>query len=337
VVAPRRRSDRRAGFSILELMLALALLGTLLAVAWSILGTYRRAEQRSWAQAYRMQLSRVARSWLEEDLAHAVGEQALFDWPGGPSAGDGPVATAFRGDGEGFSIWLLPPVDPLPWLDDVTAGFEGRRTTSARLLGDGDSVKRLDPISLCAVSYQLQPSGVIEDNTVIYRLERRVRFVSPWLRSEEEEAPLSDEPRLTGRDLYRTADTLERTAASEGELLTRESLRHLVAPQLRYGDGRQWTSSWSSRFGDGLPAAVELSFDFPPASSPYELAANVRSDVEVSDLEDDSVALAGPPEFESSMRPGAESETTLDDEPPLRDVRIVVATFGQPAVMEAGR
>ena len=331
----RRVGRCAAGFSILELMLALALLGTLLAVAWSILGNYRRAEQRSWSQAYRMQLSRVARSWLEKDLANAVREDELFDWPGGPASGNSTVPTAFRGAEQGFSVWLMPAVDPLPWLDDVTASFQPRQTTSERLLSEGGSTKRLDPISLCQVSYQLQASGVLEDNTVVYRLERRVRFTSPWLRQEDARDGGPDEPLLTGEDLYRTADAVEQDTTRVENLLAQESLRHLVTPQWRYSDGQQWTTSWSSRFGDGLPNAVELTFDFPPASSPYELESSVRSDVEATVLQGDD-ELDGPPEFDGGTAFGEQAEATLDSEVPERDVRIVVATLGRPVAVGTG-
>ena len=60
----------RSGYSILEMMIALGLLGILLVTSWSLLDNYRRAEERGWSLVERTQAVRVAASWIKDDLMH---------------------------------------------------------------------------------------------------------------------------------------------------------------------------------------------------------------------------------------------------------------------------
>ncbi|MCA9131805.1 MAG: type II secretion system protein, partial [Planctomycetales bacterium] len=124
----------RAAYTLLELMIALGLLGMLLSVAWSLMGTYRDAEQRGWKVARRTQVIRAARSWLESDMQHVL----LSDSPsqvaaarsgGSPAASglSGVLPTAppgaasanwrFVGNAQGFSATIAPSLDPLPFLE----------------------------------------------------------------------------------------------------------------------------------------------------------------------------------------------------------------------------
>lgn len=329
---PRRMAGRSLrqlparGFSILELMIALALLGTLLAVAWSLLDTYRRAEQRGWNTAYRMQVSRVSRTWLEDDVSHMLPDRALSQHPGSGAA-SGATLTAFRGTSRGFSGWLLPSVDPLPWLDQVTFGVPSRARSGAGQASSDWSRPRLDPTTLCRVEYRLVGAGTTTEGANRYRLERSLYVLSPWsgLENESEASP-ADEV-LDSADLYRTDDA-EAEAAVEGErLIARDAIRHLVNARFRYTDGTQWSGAWNSRFGAGLPAGIELTYDFPAGSNPYMLDQESGDpdtlDVDSLDSQpvDDEVAMAG------SLGNGS-GEMLVEP----RDVRIVVSAPGRAVV-----
>ena len=80
---PRERS----AFTLLELLIALALLGGLLLLAWSIMGTLRLAESRTEGLAGRVRLIQSARTLLEDDLQHLVGGIAGTSDKSGMQAG----------------------------------------------------------------------------------------------------------------------------------------------------------------------------------------------------------------------------------------------------------
>lgn len=135
---PRKRS----AFTLLELLIALALLGGLLLLAWSIMGTLRLAESRTEGLAGRVRIIQSARNWLENDLQHLVGGMAgpsntssvqagmplgAFSTSGTLSgvtlsAGNPGTTVFFQGDPGGFVANLLPSFDPLwmmePWFTE---------------------------------------------------------------------------------------------------------------------------------------------------------------------------------------------------------------------------
>ena len=103
----------RCGYSLLELMLALSLLTALLAVGWSMLSTYRNAEQRGWRLNERVQSIRAARQWLELDLLHlSPMEVSAPLWTATAGRGSNSVISAqehpFIGDGSGFLATIAP-------------------------------------------------------------------------------------------------------------------------------------------------------------------------------------------------------------------------------------
>jgi prepilin-type N-terminal cleavage/methylation domain-containing protein len=369
------RGKQKPGFSVLELIIALALLATLMVVAWSILASYRVAEQRGWQQTYRLRVMSVARAWLVQDAA--CGMKADSWERGNASVASqqpsfpGNQEVVFRGTSREIVWQQIPAVDPLPWLDEVTSSWQPLRSPgvssgagasssaaassvtgalSDRELELGPAGRgplrqtvRLDPLELGTVTYRLLPDGVTSDDQPVYRLQRQLRAAGGWAeRSEGESETSSADQLLTVDDLYRTEQPAATAELTGGPLMS-SAIRHLVSPRFRYCDGENWLDQWDSQLRMSLPTAIELSFDFPPASSPYQVTRQQPAepgDLPAGGLGDELGNDMG--EVQPALRAlPAEAEATPSGlegggEIPLRDVRIVVRIPGQGS-MRSGR
>jgi len=271
-------------------MLALGLLGALLAVAWSLLGTYRNAEVRGWKLSHRVQTVRSARAWLESDaqqliissehIALGVNLQANFV---GSKQSVVQLAKShrFTGSAMGFTATIAPSIDPIPFLEN--------------LMSDASQSDRESPVSESLPGYEADanlasnspwPAETIE---IEYRL-RQMDSASTLSYSPSVNAPRSKEMDdsqyvltryetidsesqatsanpseriLSAQDLYRQADE----SVFESNQNYRESkLEGLTKVQFRYFDGSSWRSNWNSDQQGSLPRAIAFGFDFPAAS-----------------------------------------------------------------------
>lgn len=275
----------RAGYSLLELMIALGLLTTLMAVAWSILGTLASAQLRGMRLAERLQAGRTLQGWLQDDLTHVLWQPAETAWEGLPAD--------FWGDGQGFRMTIVPSLEPLPWLAellDVQSQAEvpqqpwptprtpiqvEYRFSTAEQLEEleqelrGDS--QLDADAAAVVSL-LDDEPRSESRTVRFSDDTLdddqprwlVRLARPWLGVP----PIGGiaGPRLDASDLYRRRP-------SAGESGRRWSLEPGWSSQLpglgrlrfRYHNGNDWQAAWDSRQLGRLPRAIEIAFDTSPS------------------------------------------------------------------------
>jgi len=325
------RSYRR-GYTILELMISLVLLATLMMVAWSILGSYRDAEQRGWSQAYQMQVIRITRCLLETDAACLMEPRVPVSessFNGSPSTQSRP----FRGDAQGFEVDVIPSIDPLPWLEQVTRSQAPLSTTTETLARENPNpAVALDPLTLHRLRYKIVSTegaagagaagaGLADSAEQTFDLQRELIPIDRWSKA----SPAS-EKLLTTADLYRiTDDELPpELDADTGSRTT--TIRKLIAARFRYSDGKEWQSQWDSQLKSGLPRAIELSFDLPSASTDYEPAETEPDDADEFMAEDfaneslmsENLAIVDPPA----------TATEGDDDALARDVRIVVLVPG---------
>ncbi|TWU46008.1 hypothetical protein Q31b_11860 [Novipirellula aureliae] len=322
------RHRQFSGYTILELMISLALLGTLMMVAWSILGSYRVAEQRGWNQAYQMSMIRVTRSQLESDAA------CLAQPYQPPSALDGePISGEFRlfkGDANGFSVDILPPFDPLPWLDEMTRGAEPiTSTTDAMNLENHSLSTALDPLTIHHLTYEIIADKSSDDDEEVFQLQRRLSPIDRW---NDATQTLDVDRILSTADLYRMGD--EEDVITNRSSATRTSrIRNLVAARFRYSDGNEWTDQWDSQLKGQLPRAIEFCFDFPSASNPYRIDPPAESSVEDISLDgqwDDPSVTQDVASLESTATVSADGDALQ------RDVRIVVFVSGSAACLSCG-
>lgn len=335
------------GFSILELLIALGLLGTLLALAWSILGSYRTAQQRGWNQTYRMRLAAAARDLLEQDALHFASRIPLTGQPTANNLfaseldADNLTAPAkFQGSASGFTITTVASIDPLPWLEEVLGGGETKSEVGiADLYRSTDrqpSLAKINPLrqlpSLLPQPIQLRYSiqtnnaentGLETSNTTNTILVRAVAPLSGSSQSSNaSNADGGDNANKSQRvlgldDLYRQTDPDADTALFG---VTTNSLRNLTDAAFRYSDGNRWKNTWDSLWDEGLPRAIELSFDYANNATAANSESTNNSDLSISPSSPSDIG------FTNDL---AEGEIQ-------RDVRIVVlVTAGQAAAQSA--
>lgn len=354
----------RDGFTLLELMIALGLLGALMSVAWSLIGTFQIAEERGWKMTQRTQIIRAAHDWLQSDA-----QQVITQSP----------ESNFTGSSLGFTTLIAPSLDPMPFLErlmsDATAsdydsldtsptgtsplsstGLAGSTTSTsgslsepelAEILGDNSpwNKARLEieyellpmPAADASVSAITQP--VTEnraDEDIQFMLVRREKVSgAPQGQSgssmDDPQSIPASERVLTGQDLYRQTD--EEQISTGGVAIHESRLEGLVRPQFQYSDGRSWSSSWNSRSAGSLPVAVALRFDFPPRAQmqpplPPRSSDPLDADSGLGDVAPVSAAdmvLAG--EAQAELETDADASLMESEE---FEVQMVILFYRQP-------
>lgn len=274
-----------AGYTLLELMLALALLGALMTVAWTLLGTYRDAELRGWKLAHRTQTIRAARQWLVNDVQHLLRQDSV-------SPGASASQARLSGNSLGFTASIAPSVDPLPFLQlalsnpqtDFSAGTTEENT--ANLANDGEALVTqaqlaLWPADTLQIEYTLTPlenqgtatiSSPLQPTNpsdVQFSLTRRELLDassaqnSGYISSNAPQLDSATERVLTAGDLYRQSDD---SRAFNGHAIHENRLDGLTNVRFQYYDGVSWKLQWNSEQVGGLPIAIALVFDFPARS-----------------------------------------------------------------------
>lgn len=309
---------KRRGYSLLELLIALALLGALMSLAWSMLGSYRQAEQRGWDQSYRMQVVRAARELLEGDADHWAAMEGSAD-EFEQSAVSSP-SRGLRGSDSEITVELLPSIDPLPWLEQITAVDPnsplGPGDSAPRPLTDAESDREAvpvhGPLNRGKLRYSLTPIAETESGSPVFHLRRELSMIASPRRDARDDPSPRDE--LTSADLYRLTDDTPDEEGIAATAATTTTVRHLIDARFRFSDGQRWLTSWDEGSMGGLPRAIELSFDLP---RPGEAFAAAREQGSSGDG-----GLDASSSFEATAETGAGVAAT--DEALQRDVRIVV-------------
>lgn len=309
---------KRHGYSLLELLIALALLGALMSLAWSMLGSYRQAEQRGWDQSYRMQVVRAARELLEGDADHWAAMEGSADEIE-QSAVSSP-SRGLRGSDSEITVELLPSIDPLPWLEQITAvdpnsplGPSDALGVPSADVGSGrETVPVHGPLNRAKLRYSLTPIAETESGSPVFHLRRELSMIASPRRDARDDPSPRDE--LTAADLYRLTEDTPDEEGNATTVATTTTVRYLIDARFRFSDGQRWLTSWDEGSMDGLPRAIELSFDLP---RPGETFAAAREQGSLGDEESDGVGS-----FEVAAATGAGVAAT--DEALQRDVRIVV-------------
>ena len=317
----------RFAFTLMELMIALGLLGALMAVAWSLMGTFGNAEIRGWKLAHRVQTIRSARDWLESDMQHLALSVSPTDF-NIPSLSEGPQ---FTGDSLGFTATIAPSVDPIPFLENLMSDAKGpERNNSAAVRSPGMQSPSIQSSSMQSPSMPFgkrdldysatrdaddaAPSTIWPAETI----EIEYRLTPTSTNSVRPLAALAGNTNtddtqfvLTRREMVDSQPTTTVESPSERVLSTqdlygrsdeammssrspfRESrLDGLTKVQFHYFDGNSWISEWNSVQQGGLPIAIAFGFDFPAVSDmkPPSSASVKRSEQGNSMIDNGSAA-----------------------------------------------
>jgi type II secretory pathway pseudopilin PulG len=317
----------RFAFTLMELMIALGLLGALMAVAWSLMGTFGNAEIRGWKLAHRVQTIRSARDWLESDMQHLVLSVSPTDF-NIPSLSEGP---RFTGDSLGFTATIAPSVDPIPFLENLMSDAKGPERNnsvavrsprmqspsiqsssmqspsmpfgkrdldySATRDADDAAPSTIWPAETIEIEYRLTPTSTNSvrplaalagnTNTDDTQFVLTRREMVDSQPTTTVESP--SERVLSTQDLYGRSDEAMMSSRSP----FRESrLDGLTKVQFHYFDGNSWISEWNSVQQGGLPIAIAFGFDFPAVSDmkPPSSASVKRSEQGNSMIDNGSAA-----------------------------------------------
>lgn len=291
----RSRSSRdslfRSAYTLLELMIALGLLGALLAVGWSLIGNYQSAEVRSWNLVHRTNATRMTRSWLQHDLQrisiNSAGDTEEIFW-GTDSEVEFTVqpklnsVAVFSQYLDAQSQRLNSPVgedpflDPaqtttLPSLDRADTFFAVQETGPTR-----DPFQSQRAQDRWTVTYRLEEdrgaTAVLrKDDTQVVRVFSLIRQESLSNTSTDlgDDTGAAADELLTIEDLYRIESKL--SVAASTSVVAEQRLDRLINAQFQYFDGKNWSKQWIAA-SDEIPAAVAIEFDFPTPAQMRKLS-----------------------------------------------------------------
>jgi len=282
----------RSAYTLLELMIALGLLGALLAVGWSLIGNYQSAEVRSWNLVHRTNTTRMTRSWLQHDLQRISinsaedaedifwGTDSEFEFTVQPKLN--PVAV-FSHYLDAQSQLLNSPVGEeqfleaaltttLPPLDSADTVFDDQESSPGR-----DPFQSQRAQDRWMVTYRLEEDRgatalLQEDDTQVVRVFSLTRQESLSNTSTDlgDDTDAAADELLTIEDLYRTEQRELREAASTS-VVAEQRIDGLLNAQFQYFDGKNWSKQWIAA-DDELPAAVAIEFDFPTPAQMRKLS-----------------------------------------------------------------
>ena len=294
-----KKSDTSAGFTLLELIVSMALMMTLVAMLWALVQLYANYFAAGTHRAERSQLVRSISQLMSEDLGAAIQDpvHTLSD----PMFGDDSVRRfGLSGTSTSLRIDVVQINPAVNFKNDAAeSGFSIDNSRQAVLgpVYNGQKVPELKTVYYDFVSLAEPPNpGNVNDKLRPGLTRRELSFETPdgtvpsaswdsdFIESGfDQEIPqiravgTSEYSQIPQPDLSNAfaPNYLDQTAgasvpvnrsASISEQLTRESDENTMwAPEVvdcrfRYSDGNAWLDSWDSIAMDGLPVAIEVSF-----------------------------------------------------------------------------
>ena len=384
----------RRGFTLVELLIAMALLTLLMAGLWSMFGVYARVLEKSERRATRVQLTRSLQDQLRTDLRAALVtiesnveiDEASIDTASStsllPSNGtnkpfdaEDSVTQSSDDDSfqdgydssEGMQTTLAFEITDENWHDAELEFFgnshglilQSRFVESATIPGHDleqsehqlgfanptpESVKRtiyfyLDPEDARTHGY---PSGLFRmefSNAQLHSLPDQMdsdlfgllEILKPEFFFEPENGMLQSKEPFEEQELIPTELSEHQLREEENRLKNLQRKIDFVpevkAFRLRYYDGRSWASRWDARGANGLPVAVEVSFEIEDAIEEDE--PEVRGEMDAVDAailqkeQDEQSAIDDQAGMAMDLDDEVRSSQTMDISPPNRFVIFV--------------
>jgi len=293
--ARRVRAGARRAFTLIEVLLALALAVLLLSAVGIAIDVHLRAQSAGRAQVEEAQLARTLLQLIADDLYRVVPYDPQQDqrykiaWPGIstlPAEGFDDPALEAAADAAGFETELDELADAVEGLDSDPAS-QPVSTGPAGLYGDAWAlqldISRLPRVDALQATWQVQdaslPPQSLSAAVSTSDLKTVTYYVADNTTGVDDPAAVSAQSSQgtatagtgsaglagTGGGLVRRE--LDRQAAvfavEQGLLWTNDQNENLAAPevvavQFRYFDGVEWFDEWDSEAKGGLPMAVEI-------------------------------------------------------------------------------
>lgn len=258
------RRLRRAGFTLLEVLITLGAMAFLMAALWSLFGTYAKLFDAGRTKAGATQLIGGLVQQITDDLRNAVSDAV----PSPPGAAPGTVRRfALFGDAHTLQI----DVCQTTWPRAATASFASGG-------GSYDVDPELAPQAheLRTVRYWFVDPTAAEQSGGELRggLSRReFPFEAPSEAAlDATQLPPPQQPDDSSSAVQPSSDGMDETPPPELAILEQTPVDYqddrvtwvpeALRLEFRYFDGTTWSSVWSSLARKSLPLAVEITIDF---------------------------------------------------------------------------
>ena len=347
-----RPRPNRAGFTLLELLIASALTATLMVLVWSLFGVYTKLSDRGVEQAAELQLVRALVRQFRADLRHALPQPLQPSVTNSalslsPSTAPGPVSAssaALLPDGPAlvgtrttlqFLTWSARepeppretapetnlPVSPPVVFDLVSYHWEGIDPLTASLGGMTPSAGGTSPAGSSLDTRDANEFPVNGDRNVEpENLAGLTRSVRPWHQQLALPTAILADRETPPTRTPEPADARESASAPPSDFVPEVSRL-----RFRYFDGRAWRSRWDSRQQKKLPAAIEIAFELEdPEKRQRDLMKNLDASGSKLPLSDPA-EIADRPESEPDSPRAAGFEPENQAEPPYAEYRFVIA------------
>ena len=295
ITSSRRISSRRPGFSLLELVVAMALGMVLLSAIWAMFGIFTKRQEIDRSRTETTQLVRGLHQILSRDLGNIV-----------PQASEA-LATKIESEAPAFSYSVFPLQIPIDLIkpagteeDDAATGSLVGTKSQLKILtfNDGTGEEHFATESNSTANQRAHNRRIVVDwpfKTVEYRFESPVAKQAARDISRESEAieddvsgnaGMSRRETFTGSHADNSANLVATTGrqGAEDDLDSRDDARMTkgkplqLAPRVQeqlvseetvseisnlvfaYYDGSRWQDEWNSRESGALPTAIRVRF-----------------------------------------------------------------------------
>ncbi|MFH5806347.1 prepilin-type N-terminal cleavage/methylation domain-containing protein [Alienimonas sp. DA493] len=256
----RRPARRRGGFTLVEVLLAMALLVVVLAGVYAGLETFRRVTTMGRDAAMEQQLARAIRARLLTDVRslrfappRALPDETAADDSESDPATSGPSTSSSSTSGSA----------------DAEAEAELFPVPQVGLTGDAETL---------TLYTALPPRGIADEVTSGPAARTSDLRTVTWFLAGRGGAVSAGVAERDGPGLARSEGDTAAVARAEdaGDLPGLTAAARLLAPEVtglsfRYFDGAEWLATWDSSLTGSLPRAVEvnLEIDLDGAPNPY--------------------------------------------------------------------
>jgi type II secretory pathway pseudopilin PulG len=266
------RRHRIAAFTLLEMIVATALCGVLLAGLWTLYSTYANLFDRGQARVERSQLCRALMQQIADDLQAAIQDPI----PGMPERAWGDAQRRRFGLAGTSSELRMDVLQITP--------RQGSRIPVGAAVGQSTDPPSARVPELRTIYYTFSSAVESSDSETIAApaglLRRELDFETPASDWDARSAD-SDLASSAGVDAeFGPSDQRPSQRAQDANASTAVDDRwtwvpEVVSVQFRYFDGTGWSSSWNSLQRNSLPVAVEVRIGLadPQSSAPAAAAA----------------------------------------------------------------
>lgn len=256
--------SRRRGFTLLEVILALALATVLLAAVWASLDLFYRYSDAGREQADQLQVARAIFQALERDLRSAIQppEVPVTPPPTGASSNDSSSGSSqssttsnssstTSGTSSSSSATETPP-QPLVFVGDPES------FVLQSLLPQSLEQASLTPSASGATGYRrdLQWIGWSATGKLPTNIPSDVTIPPPPPQDE-----IDGRPQVIRWQTDVVGNSQESAPPPASFPIPPEVIPELLRFHVRYFDGLEWADTWDSQIEGGLPLAVEIEVD----------------------------------------------------------------------------